>query len=118
MARWARGESTVTIDGEEYTLCMTVGALADIQDHYDIDDMTELSRRMASPRVGDLLVMLWALLNGGGADITLAEVKRLEVTQETLNEVAAAVQKALGGDDEAANPPKAPRKSRGAAGRK
>ena len=60
----ARGETQVNLGGEAYTLCLTLGALAEIESGLDVKNLTELDQRLSQPGTGDLLVILCALLRG------------------------------------------------------
>ena len=66
MSNAQKGE--VTIKGpedKEYTLCLTLGAIAKIEQDLDIKSLAEIDDLAASGMTG-LLKILVALLNGGG----------------------------------------------------
>lgn len=93
-----RGDVCIKINGEEKRLRLTLGALADIEDKLG-GDLSALQERLKAPRVSDIVLILHALLNGGGAALTLEALKASDVD---LSEAARAVAKAfeaLGGDD-------------------
>ncbi len=62
----ARGEVRVVLAGEMRTLCLTLGALAEIETALDLDGLEDLVRRLRSLSARDLIVILAALLRGGG----------------------------------------------------
>lgn len=62
----ARGEVSVVLVGVERRLCLTLGALAEIETALDIDGLGALGERMRALSARDLLVVLAALLRGGG----------------------------------------------------
>lgn len=62
----ARGEVRVQLDGEMRVLCLTLGALAEIETVLDLDGLDDLVRRLRSLSARDLIVILAALLRGGG----------------------------------------------------
>ena len=64
----ARGEVSVVLVGVERRLCLTLGALAEIETALDIDGLGALGERMRALSARDLLVVLAALLRGGGED--------------------------------------------------
>lgn len=64
----ARGEVSVVLAGAERRLCLTLGGLAEIETALDIDGVSSLGERMRALSAGDLLVVLAALLRGGGED--------------------------------------------------
>ncbi len=61
----ARGEVPLTIDGESRTLCLTLGALAEIEASLACSGFAELGARMARLSASDLVLVVQALLKGG-----------------------------------------------------
>jgi len=61
-----RGEVSVVLAGEARRLCLTLGALAEIETGLQVIGLAGLSERMRALSAGDLLVVLAALLRGGG----------------------------------------------------
>ncbi|HPE30707.1 MAG TPA: gene transfer agent family protein [Parvularculaceae bacterium] len=72
------GETEITINGEKHKLRLTLGALAEMEEALG-GDFASLSERLKSPRVADLLIVLHALLVGGGAKLTLELLKASDV---------------------------------------
>jgi len=70
MTNRVRGEAPVMLGGESFTLCLTLGALAEIESGLDVTSLLELDERLAQLRAGDLILILAALLRGGGHDIS------------------------------------------------
>lgn len=68
----ARGEVALEIDGQARTLCLTLGALAEIEAAFACKELRELDLRMRALSARDLVVVLGALLRGGG-EAELAE---------------------------------------------
>jgi hypothetical protein len=107
MANGRRGEVAATIAGRSYTLCLTLGALAELEAAFGVDDVSGLAGRFASGRLrsADLAILLGAGLRGGGHPVTDDDVRALPAA--ALDEVAAAVASLLaatfGGDS--SNPP-------------
>lgn len=62
----ARGEVQARLAGEERTLCLTLGALAEIETALGVTGLTGLAERMRMLSARDLTVVLAALLRGGG----------------------------------------------------
>tara|TARA_R110000796_G_scaffold13431_6_gene43348 strand:- start:13398 stop:13691 length:294 start_codon:yes stop_codon:yes gene_type:complete len=62
----ARGETGLVIGGVARRLCLTLGALAEIEAAFGCARMSELEVRMRALSAADLLVVLAALLRGGG----------------------------------------------------
>ena len=62
----ARGETGLVIGGVERKLCLTLGALAAIEAALGCVRMSELDARMRALSAADLVLVLAALLRGGG----------------------------------------------------
>ncbi|HZV83827.1 MAG TPA: GTA-gp10 family protein [Brevundimonas sp.] len=62
----ARGEVVARLGGGERRLCLTLGALAEIEAGLELTSVTELAGRMQGLSARDLMVVLAALLRGGG----------------------------------------------------
>lgn len=69
MVNRARGEVPFDWAGRRFRLCLTLGALAEIEAGLGAESLEALEARLARPRVRDLAVILAALLRGGGAEI-------------------------------------------------
>ena len=72
------GETEITINGEKHKLRLTLGALAEMEEALG-GDFASLSERLKAPRVADLLIVLHALLVGGGTKLTLELLKASDV---------------------------------------
>ena len=72
MINGVRGEATAELAGAERRLCLTLGALAEIETGLGVAGMAALAERMRSLSARDLMVVLAALLRGGG-EVALAE---------------------------------------------
>lgn len=72
MANGVRGEVVVELAGRERRLCLTLGALAEIETGLKVEGIGGLAERMRTLSARDLTVVLAALLRGGGED-ALAE---------------------------------------------
>lgn len=68
----ARGEVGVVLAGAERRLCLTLGALAEIETALGVDGLGALAERMRALSARDLTAVLAALLRGGG-DRALAD---------------------------------------------
>jgi hypothetical protein len=79
----ARGEVIASLGGVERRLCLTLGALAELETAFGAEGVEALAERLARPSARDLLLVLEALLRGGGDTAPLGSV--------TLAEAAAAV---------------------------
>jgi len=95
MANGVRGEVVARLAGAERTLCLTLGALAEIETGLGVAGMAALAERMRSLSARDLMVVLAALLRGGGevalADgLAAASVDPLEAAEAVAKAFAAA----------------------------
>ncbi len=81
MANIQRGEIAAIIDGEERTLCLTLGALAELEARLMAGDLVGLSERFASGRVSarDLTAIIGAGLRGGGYAVTDDDLARMAI---------------------------------------
>jgi hypothetical protein len=83
--RWAvnrrRGEVAGRIDGEDHVLCLTLGALAELEDAFAADDVAALLARFGAGRLAarDLIRILGAGLRGGGMDVSDAAVADMRI---------------------------------------
>ncbi len=75
----ARGEVALVIEGVAHVLCVTIGALAEIESALGLSSLAELGDRLRHPSVADVLAILGALLRGGGHEIADAALARLQV---------------------------------------
>jgi hypothetical protein len=70
----ARGEVLLRIDERECRLCLTLGALAELEAAFDVISLTELGERLSHLTAADLLLVLAALTAGGGEAMSVAEL--------------------------------------------
>lgn len=71
--------SEIVIDGETRRLKLTLGALAEIEAVLGQGDFEALRARLARPKVSDLLIILRALIEGGGARLTIEALKAADI---------------------------------------
>ncbi|MCA8900286.1 MAG: gene transfer agent family protein [Hyphomonas sp.] len=76
----ARGETGLWIDGAERRLCLTLGALAEIEAAFGCARMEELEVRLRALSAADLVLVLAALLRGGGEVEAAAKIGTAEVS--------------------------------------
>lgn len=81
MAIKQRGEIDAIIGGETRVLCLTLGALAELEAHLQAGDLVGLGERFSDGRVSarDLVAILGAGLRGGGNAITDDDLARMSV---------------------------------------
>ncbi|AXS42505.1 gene transfer agent family protein [Breoghania sp. L-A4] len=76
MANRRRGEIEAELGGERRTLCLTLGALAELEDAFGAEDLGALARRFGEGRLAarDALKVLGAGLRGAGEPVSDHEV--------------------------------------------
>ena len=105
-----RGEVALQLGDTRYTLCLTLGALAELEDAFGVQDLMALTERFGTGRLSsrDLLTLLAVALRGGGHAMSDAEVAGLPL-YEGIEPVAAALADLLvmtfGGGEPSPNPP-------------
>ena len=74
-----RGEIEAELGGTRYMLCLTLGALAELETAFGVDDLAALAERFASGRLSsrDVTAILLAGLRGGGNDITADDLANM-----------------------------------------
>ena len=92
MANGARGEVVALLGGSQRRLCLTLGALAEIETGLGLEGLAGLAERMRTLSARDLTVVLAALLRGGGERALADELDRAPVDPR---EAAEAVAKAF-----------------------
>lgn len=92
MANRRRGEVSATIAGRRYTLCLTLGSLAELEDAFGVEDLGALARRFGSGRLSarDLAHIFAAGLRGAGEPVSDDDVRAMPVC-DSLADLAAAV---------------------------
>lgn len=92
----ARGEVLLEVDGQEVRLCLTLGALAELEAAFDVVSLTELGERLAHLSASDLILVLAALARGGGAAIGATDLAAARIDpRAAAHAVAACFQRAL-----------------------
>ncbi|HXI86173.1 MAG TPA: GTA-gp10 family protein [Parvularculaceae bacterium] len=99
------GESELVIDGEAKTLRLTLGALAEIEESVGGGDFEALKARLASPAVRDILLILHALLAGGGARVPMEALKTAAIDFPQATKAIAEAFRGLSGEGEAPGKP-------------
>ncbi|SNY92803.1 Phage tail tube protein, GTA-gp10 [Cohaesibacter sp. ES.047] len=79
MANRRRGEVTLILDGSPLILCLTLGALAELEDSMGLANIGELADRFSAGKVrsADLVKILGAALRAGGTNITDQQAARM-----------------------------------------
>lgn len=88
----ARGEVLLAIDGCERKLCLTLGALAELEAAFDVVSLAELGERLSHLSASDLLIVVSALAGGGGEQLSVADLANAAIDPKAA---AAAVAEAF-----------------------
>lgn len=80
MANRHRGEIEAELDGKRYRLCLTLGALAELENAFGEDDMLAVAERFEKGRITarDTIRILGAGLRGAGHDIANETVAAMQ----------------------------------------
>ena len=102
-----RGEISAEFGGRNFTLCLTLGALAELEAAFAAEDLMALAARFESGRLSarDAIRILGAGLRGGGHDVSDAEVGALPAPgglSGHLDAVARLLLATFGGDERVA----------------
>ena len=76
-----RGEIEAIIDGVPRRLCLTLGALAELEQAFGVEDMLSLAQRFGSGRIAsrDAIKVLGAGLRSGGLNVDDAAVAEMVI---------------------------------------
>lgn len=76
MANAHRGEIEAELSGRRYVLCLTLGALAELEHAYGGEDLIAIAQRFEQGRIGavDAIRVIGAGLRGGGHVVSDEEV--------------------------------------------
>ncbi|MCW4113865.1 gene transfer agent family protein [Aurantimonas sp. MSK8Z-1] len=104
-----RGEVAAIIDGRERVLCLTLGALAELEDAFASEDIGALARRFGTGSLSarDLIRVIAAGLRGGGEAVSDDEVAAMRIEGGASGAAAltaALLGAAFGDGDATANP--------------
>ncbi len=82
MVNGKRGEIDATLDGKTYRLCLTLGALAELEGGFGASDLVALAGRFEERRLSarDILRIIGCGLRGAGHEISDEELARMKVS--------------------------------------
>jgi hypothetical protein len=112
MANAHRGEIEGELGGKRRTLCLTLGALAELENAFGADDLAALAERFGSGRISarDAIRVIGAGLRGAGETIADEEVAQLASRDAAAGYVRIVVEllsATFGGASENPPPPQA-----------
>jgi len=75
-----RGEIAAVLDGKQYRLCLTLGALAELESVLAAEDLGALLSRFSQGRLSarDLIAVIGAGLRAAGSPVSDAEVAAMQ----------------------------------------
>lgn len=81
MANRHRGETEAVLDGKAHTLCLTLGALAEIEHAYGGEDLLAIAERFEQGRIRatDAIRVIGAGLRGAGHAVSDDDVAAMQV---------------------------------------
>ncbi len=79
MVQKIRGEVELEIDGKLCCLCLTLGALAEIEHALGISEKLKLDQRLQEISANDVIAILAALLEGGGNAMPIEQLRRAKL---------------------------------------
>jgi hypothetical protein len=80
MVNSRRGEIAAELDGRTWTLCLTLGALAELEAAFEVEDLSALVSKFSSGHLsaGDMLKIIGAGLRGGGHPLSDEEIVEMQ----------------------------------------
>ena len=83
MANARRGEINAEFGGRTLSLCLTLGALAELEQSFGAEDIVALIKRLESGHLAarDLIRIIGAGVRGGGTDLSDDEVAGLKLPE-------------------------------------
>jgi hypothetical protein len=98
-----RGEISANLDGRDYRLCLSLGALAELEAAFGASDMVALAARFENGRLSahDAIRIIGAGLRGAGNDIAneaVAEMRTPDAAAGYMAIVVELLQATFGGD--------------------
>ena len=94
MANAHRGEIVAELGGNTYTLCLTLGALAELESAFGAEDLTALAGRFETGALSarDLVKIIACGIRGGGNSMSDDEVAGMTVSEGVRGYVSIASQ--------------------------
>ncbi|PLS22199.1 gene transfer agent family protein [Neptunicoccus cionae] len=92
MANPYRGEVSLTVDGVERVMRLSLGALAALETRLGTDGLLPVIERFerGAFKTDDLVALLWAGLTGGGWEGSEADLKQAEIAGGAIEAARAA----------------------------
>lgn len=79
-----RGEVPLIVKGKTYVLCLTLGALAELERTLELEDLTKVGEVFKAPKASSLMKLLLALLHGGTDPDHPERAKQADLTEDDV----------------------------------
>lgn len=99
-----RGDSELVAGNKRYTMRLTLGALAEIEDGLGLKSLGDIAARSHSLATSDIAVVASALLRGGGHNISADDVMTLDADLGAIVRAIAGAFQAAGLHDASGSP--------------
>jgi len=75
-----RGEVAARLDGRDYRMCLTLGALAELEAAFAAENLNQLVERFGSGKLSarDMTAIIAAGLRGGGHEVSDDQVRTMQ----------------------------------------
>lgn len=105
MVNKRRGEIAAELDGKQWKLCLTLGALAELESAFDAADLVALGARFSTGKLSakDMIAVITAGLRGGGYEVQSGDVANMR-TEGGLTQLADIVVRLLSATFGESNP--------------
>ena len=86
MTNAVRGEVKLTVpDVGDFNMCLSLGALAEIETEFGIDDIGQIGEKLKKPKSTDVAKLVCCMVHGGGHDdVTVEQVMKWRVSLPVL----------------------------------
>ena len=105
MVNKRRGEIEAVLGGKSFVLCLTLGALAELEAAMQTDDLNGIAERFQEGRISsrDLIAIIGAGLRGGGNAISNHDLEQMSIDGGAVGaaKIAAELLTATFGESEA-----------------
>lgn len=96
IANKVRGETLLMIDGAPRRLCLTLGALAELECAFEAGSVEALAARLGKLSASDLMIVIAALTAGGGEAMSPQQIAAADIdVAAAARAVAEAFERAL-----------------------
>ena len=93
-----RGDSELVAGNQHYTMRLTLGALAEIEDALGLTSLGDIAARLKTLATSDIAAVASALLRGGGHTLSASDVLKFECDLGSIVRAIAAAFTAAGLD--------------------